>query len=177
LARPETGRHFWPSLANSGRQRPRFPASRAAKPRKVKEQPNDYGRWMTRCVKCAASVCEPQHLLLTRPCDRCIEKAGDTDSARCSSAEAGIVLRPSRDPVRKGWICVRRGHRRPRKRSALLHQGSCRLEDHRVRRQLGPFPRSSGRGQCSRRLSVRRRGAGRVSRDPPSRAGPAAAQC
>jgi hypothetical protein len=33
-------------------------------------------------VERTASVCEPQHLLLTRPCDRCIEKAGDTDSAR-----------------------------------------------------------------------------------------------
>jgi hypothetical protein len=43
---------------------------------------NDYGRWMTHCVECAASVREPQHLLLTRPCDRCIEEAGDTDSAR-----------------------------------------------------------------------------------------------
>jgi hypothetical protein len=30
----------------------------------------------------SSSVREPQHLLLTRPCDRCIEEAGDTDSAR-----------------------------------------------------------------------------------------------
>jgi hypothetical protein len=30
----------------------------------------------------SSSVREPQHLLLTRPCDRCIEEAGDADSAR-----------------------------------------------------------------------------------------------
>jgi hypothetical protein len=29
-----------------------------------------------------SSVRESQHLLLTRPCDRCIEEAGDTDPAR-----------------------------------------------------------------------------------------------
>jgi NHL repeat len=33
-------------------------------------------------VERAASVRESQHLLLTRPRDRCIEQAGDTDSAR-----------------------------------------------------------------------------------------------
>jgi hypothetical protein len=33
-------------------------------------------------VERVASVREPEHLLLTRPCDRCIEKAGDTDADR-----------------------------------------------------------------------------------------------
>jgi hypothetical protein len=51
---------------------------------------NDYGRWMTRCVKCAASVCEPEHLLLTRPCDRCIEQAGDADSAWKLTIDSGL---------------------------------------------------------------------------------------
>jgi hypothetical protein len=37
---------------------------------------------MTGCVERVASLREPQHLLLTRPCDRCFEETGDTDSAR-----------------------------------------------------------------------------------------------
>jgi hypothetical protein len=37
FARPETGAGFLASLADSGRQRPRYPASPAAKPRKVKD--------------------------------------------------------------------------------------------------------------------------------------------
>jgi hypothetical protein len=37
LARPETGRTFLATLADSGGQRPRYPASPAAKPRKVKD--------------------------------------------------------------------------------------------------------------------------------------------
>jgi hypothetical protein len=45
-------------------------------------QPNDYGRWMTGCMERVVSVREPQHLLLARPCDWCIEKTRDTDSAR-----------------------------------------------------------------------------------------------
>ena len=45
---------------------------------------------MTHRVECAASVREPQHLLLTRPCDRCIEKAGDTDAARQPTIDSGL---------------------------------------------------------------------------------------
>jgi hypothetical protein len=41
-------------------------------------------------VERAASVREPQHLLLTRPRDRCIEKAGDTDSARQPTIDSGL---------------------------------------------------------------------------------------
>jgi hypothetical protein len=33
-------------------------------------------------------VREPHHLLLTRPCDRCIGEAGDTDSARQPTIES-----------------------------------------------------------------------------------------
>jgi hypothetical protein len=43
-----------------------------------------------RCVERVASVREPQHVLLTRPCDRCIEKAGDTDSARQPTISASL---------------------------------------------------------------------------------------
>jgi hypothetical protein len=43
-----------------------------------------------RRVERVASVREPQHLLLTRPCDRCIEKAGDTDSARQATIDSGL---------------------------------------------------------------------------------------
>jgi hypothetical protein len=35
-----------------------------------------------RCVERVASVGETEQLMLMRPCDRCIEEAGDTDSAR-----------------------------------------------------------------------------------------------
>jgi hypothetical protein len=45
-------------------------------------QANDYWRWKIDCVERVASVREPEHLLLTRPCDRCIEKAGGTDAGR-----------------------------------------------------------------------------------------------
>jgi hypothetical protein len=41
-------------------------------------------------VERAASVREPQHLLLTRPRDRCIEKAGDTDCARQPTIGSGL---------------------------------------------------------------------------------------
>jgi hypothetical protein len=37
---------------------------------------------------------EPEHLLLTRPCDRCIEEAGDTDSAWPRAAMPSIVAVP-----------------------------------------------------------------------------------
>jgi hypothetical protein len=43
LARPETGAAFLPTLADSGRQRPRHSASPAAKPRKVKDYSD--GAW------------------------------------------------------------------------------------------------------------------------------------
>jgi hypothetical protein len=35
-------------------------------------------------------VREPQHLLLTRPCDRCVEEAGDTDSARQPTIDSSL---------------------------------------------------------------------------------------
>ena len=38
----------------------------------------------------AASVREPEHLLLTRPCGRCLEQAGDTDSARQPTIDSGL---------------------------------------------------------------------------------------
>jgi hypothetical protein len=38
----------------------------------------------------SSSVREPQHLLLTRPCDRCIEEAGDADSARQPTIDGGL---------------------------------------------------------------------------------------
>jgi hypothetical protein len=41
-------------------------------------------------VERAASVREPQHLLLTRPRYRRIEKAGDTDSARQPTIDGGL---------------------------------------------------------------------------------------
>jgi hypothetical protein len=41
-------------------------------------------------VERAASVLEPQHLLLTRPRYRRIEKAGDTDSARQPTIDGGL---------------------------------------------------------------------------------------
>jgi hypothetical protein len=82
-AKPETGLAFLASLADSGRQRPRYLASPATKPRNVSNrQANDYWRWKIDYVERVASVREPEHLLLTRPCDRCIEKAGDTDADR-----------------------------------------------------------------------------------------------
>ena len=46
---------------------------------------------MIRCVERAASVREAQHLLLTRPCDRCFEKTGDPDSARQPTIGRGIA--------------------------------------------------------------------------------------
>jgi hypothetical protein len=49
------------------------------------------GGW-PRCVERAASVREPQHLLLTRPCGRCIEQAGDTDSARQPTIDRAPAL-------------------------------------------------------------------------------------
>ena len=99
------GRHFFAILPDSWRQRPCCPVSPSAKPRNVKDyssgarkpelrgtawwswqdsnqQANGYEQWMTRYVERVASVSEPEQLMLTRPCDRCIEEAGDTDSAR-----------------------------------------------------------------------------------------------
>jgi hypothetical protein len=101
LARPETGQAFFATLANFGRQRPRYPASPAAKPRKVKDyserarkpQPTDYAGWLMLLGR-IASAREPEHLLLTRPCDRCIEEAGDTDSAWPRAAMPSIVAVP-----------------------------------------------------------------------------------
>jgi hypothetical protein len=66
-------------------------SSKASQPiRIVGAEDYSAGRWMTRCVKCAASVCQLHHLLLTRPCDRCIEQAGDTDSARQPTIDSGL---------------------------------------------------------------------------------------
>jgi hypothetical protein len=39
----------------------------------------------------SSSVSEPQHLLLTRPCDRCIEETGDTDSARHPTIDSALT--------------------------------------------------------------------------------------
>jgi hypothetical protein len=37
-----------------------------------------------------ASMRESQHLMLTRPCDRRIEQAGDSDSARQPTIDSGL---------------------------------------------------------------------------------------
>jgi hypothetical protein len=89
--------------ADSGQPRPHYPASPAAKPRKVKDysdgaskaelrrtawwswqdsnpQANGYERWTTRCVERVASVGETEQLMLTRPSDWRIEQAGNADA-------------------------------------------------------------------------------------------------
>jgi hypothetical protein len=55
------------------------------------QQPSDYAwRWMSRFAEHTASMRESQHLMLTRPCDRRIEQAGDTDSARQPTTDSGL---------------------------------------------------------------------------------------
>jgi hypothetical protein len=114
-------------------------------------------------------VREPQHLLLTRPCDRCIEETGDTDSARKPTIDSSFdeTRREESQRYRHADValaaCLPCGDGVDRRGTGLdfgqplPSPGDCADELSRLSERIG---RASARGEPSGTMTSRRRRCG-----------------